>query len=186
MSEILCPECSKIKYKFISSYAKECPDCGFPMADFLKSHGLNDFDKVWICTKCGECYDTNDFKQPICEYCDQPLIQIDVQNEDNKKLSGEEYYLNSIKLAKQYGNNFSEESYEYRRAKIRKRINKFLSSSGSTQTAKLTSSVTCPYCKSTNTKKISAVSRAGSIGLFGIFSKKIGKEWHCNKCGSDF
>lgn len=46
--------------------------------------------------------------------------------------------------------------------------------------------VTCPYCHSTNTKKISTISRAGSIGLFGIFSKKVGKQWHCNNCGSDF
>lgn len=36
--------------------------------------------------------------------------------------------------------------------------------------------VTCPYCHSTNTKKISTVSRAGSISLFGIFSKKVGKQ----------
>lgn len=186
MAEILCPECSKTKYKFISSYAKECPDCGFPMADFLKSHGLNDFDKVWICTKCGECYDTNDFKQPICEYCDQPLIQIDVQNEDNKKLSGEEYYLNSIKLAKQYGNNFSEESYEYRRTKIRKRINKFLSSSNSTKPTKSSTQITCPYCKSTNTKKISTTGRVASVLSFGLLSKKVGKQWYCNDCKSYF
>lgn len=46
--------------------------------------------------------------------------------------------------------------------------------------------ITCPYCKSTNTKKISSASRAGSILGFGIFSKKIGKEWHCNNCNSDF
>lgn len=46
--------------------------------------------------------------------------------------------------------------------------------------------VTCPYCKSTNAKKISAVSRAGSILGFGLFSKKLGKQWHCNNCNSDF
>lgn len=46
--------------------------------------------------------------------------------------------------------------------------------------------VTCPYCNSTNTKKISTASRAGSILGFGILSKKIGKQWHCNNCGSDF
>lgn len=46
--------------------------------------------------------------------------------------------------------------------------------------------ITCPYCNSTNTKKISTASRAGSILGFGILSKKIGKQWHCNNCGSDF
>lgn len=46
--------------------------------------------------------------------------------------------------------------------------------------------ITCPYCKSTNTKKLSSLSRALSAGLFGLGSSKIGKQWHCNSCGSDF
>lgn len=44
----------------------------------------------------------------------------------------------------------------------------------------------CPYCNSTNVKKISGTSRAISALAFGFASKKIGKQWHCNKCGSDF
>lgn len=44
----------------------------------------------------------------------------------------------------------------------------------------------CLICGSTNVKKISGASRAASIGFWGIFSKKIGKQWHCNNCGSDF
>ena len=46
--------------------------------------------------------------------------------------------------------------------------------------------VQCPYCQSTNTKKISGGARWLSTGLFGLASKKVGKQWHCNKCGSDF
>ena len=46
--------------------------------------------------------------------------------------------------------------------------------------------ITCPYCKSTNTKKLSSLSRALSAGIFGLGSSKIGKQWHCNSCGSDF
>lgn len=46
--------------------------------------------------------------------------------------------------------------------------------------------ITCPYCHSTNTKKISQMSRVTSIGFWGVFSKKIGKQWHCNECNSDF
>ena len=47
--------------------------------------------------------------------------------------------------------------------------------------------VTCPYCNSTDTKKISTMSKAGSVALFGIFALgKASKEWHCNKCKSDF
>lgn len=46
--------------------------------------------------------------------------------------------------------------------------------------------VECPYCHSTNTEKISEFGRALSIGIFGISSGKIGKQWHCNQCDSDF
>lgn len=46
--------------------------------------------------------------------------------------------------------------------------------------------VVCPYCKSTNTEKISTVSRAVSVSLVGAASSKLGKQWHCNNCKSDF
>lgn len=46
--------------------------------------------------------------------------------------------------------------------------------------------IACPYCHSTNTTKISAASKAGSVFLFGIFSQKVRHQWHCNECKSDF
>lgn len=46
--------------------------------------------------------------------------------------------------------------------------------------------VECPYCHSTNTEKISTVSRAVSVSLVGAASSKLGKQWHCNNCKSDF
>lgn len=48
------------------------------------------------------------------------------------------------------------------------------------------SQVKCPYCNSTNVTKISTVDRVVSTGLFGLTSKKIGKQWHCNECKSNF
>lgn len=41
---------------------------------------------------------------------------------------------------------------------------------------------TCPTCGSTNIRKISTTSKAVSAGLFGIFSPKIRKQFHCNSC----
>ena len=47
--------------------------------------------------------------------------------------------------------------------------------------------VECPYCHSADTRKISGLSKAGSVALFGIFSLgKTTKQWHCNRCNSDF
>lgn len=41
----------------------------------------------------------------------------------------------------------------------------------------------CPTCGSVNIKKISPTERTVSIGLFGLFSKKINKTFKCNNCG---
>lgn len=46
--------------------------------------------------------------------------------------------------------------------------------------------IECPYCHATNVRKVSFAGRAVSTGLFGLGSSKIGKQWHCNRCGSDF
>ena len=46
--------------------------------------------------------------------------------------------------------------------------------------------VTCPYCGSVNVKKVSTISRMASVSFFGLGSKKVGKQWHCNNCKRDF
>lgn len=46
--------------------------------------------------------------------------------------------------------------------------------------------IECPYCHSTNTKKISTFGRVFSTEFLGLGSGKVGKQWHCNKCNSDF
>ena len=40
----------------------------------------------------------------------------------------------------------------------------------------------CPTCGSTNVKYISTLNRAVSIGVFGLFSSKIGKNYECLNC----
>lgn len=45
----------------------------------------------------------------------------------------------------------------------------------------------CPYCNSTNIKKITTGSKVAHTALFGIFSmSRNSKQWHCNECKSDF
>ena len=47
--------------------------------------------------------------------------------------------------------------------------------------------VTCPYCKSTNTSKITIANKAAHTAIFGVWSiARNTKEWHCNNCRSDF
>lgn len=40
----------------------------------------------------------------------------------------------------------------------------------------------CPQCNSTNVERISTVSRATSIAMTGLASKKIGKQYKCKNC----
>ena len=40
--------------------------------------------------------------------------------------------------------------------------------------------VECPYCHADDVKKISTANRMVSTGMFGMASKKLGKQWHCN------
>lgn len=49
------------------------------------------------------------------------------------------------------------------------------------------SPVHCPFCQSTNCKKISGASKIGKVALFGVFAAgSVSKTWHCNNCGSNF
>ena len=40
----------------------------------------------------------------------------------------------------------------------------------------------CPTCQSTNIRKIGTLERGASVGMFGLFSKKINKTFKCNNC----
>lgn len=55
-------------------------------------------------------------------------------------------------------------------------------------THKSTPTVTCPYCQSTDTKKITVTQRAVKTGLFGIFGAidDAGKTYKCGNCGCKF
>ena len=44
----------------------------------------------------------------------------------------------------------------------------------------------CPTCGSLNTKKISGMSKAVSVSLFGLFSQKVKHQFHCNNCGYEW
>ncbi len=46
--------------------------------------------------------------------------------------------------------------------------------------------VTCPYCHSTDTRKIGDGERAVSVLGLGLFSNKINKSFKCKNCGGTF
>lgn len=54
------------------------------------------------------------------------------------------------------------------------------------QTKPTTNIPQCPYCNSTDLKRISAATKAVNVALFGLFGNKRKYQWHCNNCKSDF
>ncbi len=46
--------------------------------------------------------------------------------------------------------------------------------------------VHCPYCNSTNLKRITTTAKAVNIAMFGLFGNKRKYQWHCNNCKTDF
>ena len=40
----------------------------------------------------------------------------------------------------------------------------------------------CPTCGSTKLSKVSTMSKAGSVIMWGLFSQKVKKTWHCDNC----
>lgn len=54
------------------------------------------------------------------------------------------------------------------------------------QRAMESKTVSCPYCNSTNVKKITTTSKAINTALFGVFGTKRHKNYYCNNCKSNF
>ena len=81
---------------------------------------------------------------------------------------------------------YSQKTYKEQKEILQKRIRKSEESRiNEYQQKYLTEhNIHCPYCNSTNIRKIGTVNRAVSVGMFGLASSKIGKTHKCNDCGS--
>lgn len=156
-------------------------------------------DFISYCPKCKMYYmypksEKDEDKKQICGYknCDGKLVH-------TKILVKEKIYIDNISKDREFlaamnelRNNdiiaYKERMAQYR--KIYEETHKPLPEQdvdySNPKTAPQINKIQCPYCKSINTKKITAMDRIGSNLMFGIFSKKRNKEWHCNECGSDF
>ena len=147
-----------------------------------------------ICKSCGAISFN---KEDICPVCNIPLITVtfftgrkidNLGGEDRDKyieeITGQKLNPIMVQKRKDYLKKIYKEQKEILQKRIRKseesRINEYQ------QKYLAEHNIHCPYCNSTNVTKIGTVNRAVSVGMFGLASKKIGKQWHCNNCGSDF
>lgn len=145
------------------------------------------------CKKCGrvvqEVYGRD---KQICDYCNSTLEYIPKQflikevilNDDLKQQFIDEYIKSSPEFD-QYLFDHRDEDLAQRRMENRRKLEHGKAILEGKDKGN-PYGIICPYCKATNIRKIGIVSRSVSAGIFGLGSKKIGKQWHCDHCGSDF
>ncbi len=157
MALIVCPECGKE----ISDKSEVCIHCGYPL----------------INTKCNINGVVYDFKEelPIAllEKTDDYVAAYGkIRRKTSLTLADTGDLIRTIKELKAIPETFTPKYPLENREKLY---------------GDSVKSIECPYCHSTDTKKITTVSKAAHTALFGIFSlSRNNKQWHCNVCGSDF
>lgn len=143
---------------------------------------------VRYCPKCGR---VSTGANRCCKFCNNETFDTRYTTDDYIKTIGFEQ-----KILDEYAKNSPEFDEELCNQRIAKEYAASHGSMSSEQKAVLkdmgvipelnTNKVECPYCHSTYVSKIGTLSRVASIGILGLASKKIGKQWHCNSCKSDF
>lgn len=186
MALIKCPECGKE----VSDKASTCIHCGFPLK---RENNIPSFTGMNICPKCGEINKATEC--PLCKtdmvdcHCTEDefvdiMLQGDAVLNKWKKKMREQYTLGGIAYdEKTYmvRNNADE---EYRKEQLQYMTQEQLDSP--TNVNIQNNKPECPTCHSTNIKKVSLTSKASSVALWGLFSQKVKKTWHCNNCGYEW
>lgn len=148
--------------------------------------------------KCPECGKEISDKAKQCIHCGYPLedIKINICNINGKKvdlswmLQDVNSMTNPQKLVKEYGLDSHDAIILYKIVRETKKIpNEYVSEKRNEYNNQVCDMIhqsnipKCPTCGSTNIEKIGGMERAGSIAMWGIFSKKINKTFKCKKCG---
>ena len=138
--------------------------------------------KGFYCSNCGEEIDS--WKSSVCPYCNEPqsyekraaFLNHELLFEDCPKCGCDKsFYQSSSYFDIAICCNCGAETYFNDEDK--EPMPRFVEKP----------KITCPYCNSTDTKKITNTSKVGRFALFGILSVgKLTKQWHCNNCKSDF
>lgn len=144
------------------------------------------------CPKCKQNF-SDSFEE--CVYCNAPLVNglieiDDVSTPEPHTMSDSEIlekykdYRNNIES--QIGHELSDVEFlnglkEAHRDSLVLKAEKYNSSS--TDKVNIPK---CPTCQSTDIKKISTASKAGSVFMWGLLSQKVRRQWHCNNCGYEW
>lgn len=156
MALIKCPECGKE----ISNKSNQCIHCGYP----INSN---------IIIINGSSYDASIIYQAIDDYKHQLI-------DENKVYQIVTTEILKYNLSYKDTNILSDQIIE------NGKIPQYYNGLTRQEEVLLPNTPKCPTCGSTNIKKISGISKAGSVAMFGLLSRKVHKQWHCNNCGSEW
>lgn len=138
-------------------------------------------DMMAYCPKCGNIGGEND----ICNFCGTKEI-VTPYSWDKWLYDGGYDFDPSKKILEEYAKPnplFDEELYNKRialeKSQQQATLNQMRMEKQQAQRANVPK---CPTCGSTNIRRISTLDRAVSIGILGIFSGKIGKNYECLNC----
>lgn len=141
------------------------------------------------CKRCGRIVQRDDLNKP-CDYCQNTVHQI-----PDSFLIGDSKTAIDKNLKEQFINEYIKSSPEFDQYLFDHRdedlFNQYMSDKaklehGAAITKEKSRKASCLYCGSSNIRKIGTFGRSLSVSIFGLGSSKIGKQWHCNHCGSDF
>lgn len=170
MALVSCPECAKE----VSDSAESCPNCGFA----VKKHFEEEKDETFFsyCPKCAAIkIGLGIESDKICGYCKTPVVFTDMDWDTFLAMNKEE----SNTWEQKIFDEFIKDNPLYdpqAHAKTVAEDDAFRNNMGK-------SKAKCPTCGSTNIQKIGGLERAVSVGVLGVFSKKINKSFKCGHCG---
>lgn len=142
---------------------------------------------MYICKNCGTTidYDSDEINKKC--HCTEPnFISLGANPKEYFNLSPKEKTTLIQKKLRLNDNQFSEIQQEWKQSQSQNSKSHYAERIAQRNMTRNANQLKCPYCNSINISKISTLNRAVSVGVFGLSSSKVGKQWHCNKCKSDF
>lgn len=141
------------------------------------------------CKKCGRIVlFLLDKDEKVCDCCKNIVFPIPEQYLSSEFSIKEEFEQQFINDYIKSSSEFDQYLFEHRDEILAKQSAEFNAKMehGETVLEEMSRNPKCTYCGSTNIRKIGLLSRVISTELWGLGSKKIGKQFHCNHCGADF
>lgn len=150
--------------------------------------------------ECSECKNQISDKAEFCPHCGSPVVFVNTENYCD--INGIRYDLsNIVDILPKVGYDDNEVHPYYIIGMIRDRTplepdassklaNIILETrkipakfSGTIEIKQINNLPKCPTCGATNVEKIGGLERGASVGMWGLFSKKINKTFKCKNCG---